>query len=44
MTEEMAHFDKNEALHLVDMSIGRNTIGRKWVFNKNLNAKLKVEK
>jgi hypothetical protein len=44
MIEEMAALDKNEAWDLVELSNGRNTIGRKWVFKKKLNARGKVEK
>ena len=44
MDEEMASLDKNEAWNLVELSTGRNPIGRKWVFKNNLNAEVKVEK
>jgi hypothetical protein len=44
MDEEMAALDKNEALDLVELSTGRNPIGRKWVFKKKLNREGKVEK
>jgi hypothetical protein len=44
MDEEMASLDKNEAWDLVELPIGRNPIGNKWVFKKKLNAKGKVEK
>jgi hypothetical protein len=44
MEEEMASLDKNEAWDLVEFPTGRNPIGRKWVFKKNLNAEGKVEK
>jgi hypothetical protein len=44
MDEEMASLDKNEAWDLVELSTGRNPIGRKWVFKKKLNAEGKVEK
>jgi hypothetical protein len=35
MIEEMVSLDNNDALDLVDFSIGRNTIGGKWVFKLN---------
>jgi hypothetical protein len=38
MVEEMTSLDNNEAWDLVEFSTGRNPIGRKWVFKKNLNA------
>jgi hypothetical protein len=38
MDEEMVALDKNEAWDLVELSIGRNPIGRKWVFKKKPNA------
>jgi hypothetical protein len=44
MEEEMASLDKNEAWDLVELPTGRNPIGIKWVFKKNLNAEGKVEK
>jgi hypothetical protein len=44
MDEEMADLDKNEAWDLVEFHIGINPIGRKWVFKKKLNAKVKVDK
>jgi hypothetical protein len=44
MVEEMAALDKNEAWDLVELLTRRNPIGNKWVFNKKLNAKGKVEK
>jgi hypothetical protein len=44
MVEEMTSLDKNEAWDLVELSTGRNPIGRKWVFKKKLNAEGKVEK
>jgi hypothetical protein len=36
--------DKNEDADLVEIPIGRNPIGIKWVFKKKLNAERKVEK
>ena len=44
MVDEMASLHKNEAWDLVELSVGRKTIGRKWVFKKKTNAKGKVEK
>jgi hypothetical protein len=38
MDEEMPALDKNEAWDLVELSTGRNPIGRKWVFKNKLNA------
>jgi hypothetical protein len=37
MEEEMASLDKNETWVLVELPIGRNPIGSKWVFKKKLN-------
>jgi hypothetical protein len=42
--KEMEALDKNEAWNLMELSIGRNPIGIKWVFKKKLNAEGKVEK
>jgi hypothetical protein len=42
MIEEMIALDKNDAWDLVELLIGRNTIGNKWLFKKNLNAMCKV--
>jgi hypothetical protein len=44
MDEEIAALDKNEAWDLVELSIGRNPSGSKWVFKKKLNVEGKVEK
>jgi hypothetical protein len=44
MDEAMVALDKNEAWDLVELSTGRNPIGRKWVFKKKLNTEVKVEK
>jgi hypothetical protein len=44
MEEEMASLDNNEAWDLVELPIGRNPIGRKWVFKKKMNAEGKVER
>jgi hypothetical protein len=38
MDEEMASLDKNKAWDLVELPIGRNPIGNKWVFKKKLNV------
>jgi hypothetical protein len=38
MVEEMAALDKNDALDLVEFSVGRNPISNEWVFKNNLNA------
>jgi hypothetical protein len=43
-TKKWQPLDKNEAWDLVELSTGRNPIGRKWVFKKKLNAEGKVEK
>ena len=40
----MASLDKNEAWNLVEFPARRKSIGIKWVFNKKMNAKGKVEK
>ena len=44
MVEEMDALDKNEAWDLVQLLVGRNSIGSKWLFKQNLNAEGKVEK
>ena len=44
MDEEMETLDKNESWDLVELSTGRNPIGRKWVFKRKLNVEGKVEK
>jgi hypothetical protein len=44
MEKEMETLDKNEAWDLVDFRTGRNPIGSKCVFKKNLNVEGKVEK
>ena len=44
MVDEMASLHKNEAWDLVELSAGRNPIGRKWVFKKKMNVEGKVEK
>ena len=42
--EEITTLDKIKARDLVELSARRNPIGNRWVFNKKLNAKGKVEK
>ena len=44
MVDEMASLNKNEAWDLVELSAGRKSIGRKWVFKKKMNVEGKVEK
>jgi hypothetical protein len=44
LAEEMVALDMNEARDLVELSIGRNPIGSKWVFKKKLTVEGKVEK
>ena len=44
MVDEMASLHKNEAWDMVELSAGRNPIGRKWVFKKKMNVEGKVEK
>jgi hypothetical protein len=44
MVEEMVAFDKNEAWDLMELSTGRNPIGRKLMFKKKLSVEEKVEK
>jgi hypothetical protein len=44
MVEEMAALDKNEAWDLVELLVGRNPTGNKWMFKKNFNVEGKVEK
>jgi hypothetical protein len=44
MEEKMAALDKNDTWDLVELSTGRNPIGRKWLFKKKLNTEGKVEK
>jgi hypothetical protein len=38
MVEEMELLYKNETWDLVKLPIGRNPIGCKWVFKKNMNV------
>jgi hypothetical protein len=44
MVDEMKALENNEAWDLVELSTGRNPIGRKWLFKKKLNAEGNVEK
>jgi hypothetical protein len=44
MVEEMDALDKNEAWDIVELSSGRKSVGRKWLFKKKFNAQGKVEK
>jgi hypothetical protein len=44
MVEEMESLHKNETWDLVELPSGRNLIGSKWVFKKNMNATGQVEK
>ena len=36
--------DKNEAWDIVELPVGRKSIGSIWLFKKNFNAEGKVEK
>ena len=44
MVNEMETLHKNKAWDLVVLSAGRNPIGRKWAFKKEVNVEGKVEK
>ena len=44
MVDEMASLHKNELWDLVELSVGRKPIGRKWVFKKKMDVEGKVEK
>jgi hypothetical protein len=44
MVKEMESLQKNETCDLVKLPSGRNIVGRKWVFKKNMNAAGQVEK
>jgi hypothetical protein len=44
MVEEMESLYKNETRDLVKLPSGRNHVGRKWVFKKNMNIARQVEK
>jgi hypothetical protein len=43
MVEEMKSLHKNETWTLVKLPSGRNPIGSKWVFKKNMNVTGQVE-
>jgi hypothetical protein len=40
----METLDKNEDLDLVELSIGKDHIGSKWVFKNKMNTEGKLEK
>jgi hypothetical protein len=40
----MTALDKNESWDLVELPVGSNPIGSKWVFKNKLNVEEKVEK
>lgn len=42
--KSMAATNKNEAWDIIQFLVGGETIGRKWVFKKKLNAEGRVEK
>jgi len=44
MVDEITSLHKNVAWDLVELLVGRNPIGSKWVFKKKTNAEGKVEK
>jgi hypothetical protein len=44
VVEKMESLDKNYVWDLVELPTRRNTIGRKWVFKKNINVEGKAEK
>jgi len=44
MVDEMESLHKNEAWDLEEFPNGKNPIGNKWVFKKNMNAEGKVDK
>jgi hypothetical protein len=44
MVKEIESFQKNETWELVKLPSGINPIGRKWVFNKKMNATGQVNK
>ena len=44
MVDEMESLHKKEAWDLVELSVGRKPIKRKWVFKKKMNVEGKVEK
>jgi hypothetical protein len=44
MVEEMESLYKNETWDLVKLHSGRNIVGSKWVFKKNMNSARQVDK
>jgi hypothetical protein len=44
MVEEMESLYKNHTWNLVKLPSGRKPIGSKWVFKKNINVVVQVEK
>jgi alpha-galactosidase/6-phospho-beta-glucosidase family protein len=44
MIEEMESLHKNDMWDLFKLPNGRNPIGSKWIFKKNMNATAQVEK
>jgi hypothetical protein len=44
MVEEIESLHKNETWDLFKLPIGRNHVGRKWVFKKKMNVTGQVEK
>jgi hypothetical protein len=40
----MDALDKNEAFDLIELPVGRNFFGSKWLFKNKLNAEGKVDK
>eukprot|EP00253_Pinus_taeda_P006661 PITA_06661 len=44
MVDEMVSLHKKEAWDLVELPVGRNPIGSKWMFKKKTNVEGKVEK
>jgi hypothetical protein len=44
MVEEMDALDKNEAWDIVELPVGRESVGSKWLFKKKFNAQGRVEK
>jgi hypothetical protein len=44
MVEEMESLHKNEMWDFVKLPNGRNLVGSKWVFKKNMNIAIQVKK
>jgi hypothetical protein len=44
MVKEMESLHKNETWDLVELPSGRKIINRKWIFKKNMNAMVQVDK